>query len=272
VSEEFEMQVPVYRVPRPRGALDGSTGRLMLIAAGLGGTLLVVLGLSLVGGHHRGAIPVIEAEAGPVRVKPDNPGGMSIAGSEDEILSSSAGDDSGKLAPAAEAPALQALREQEQAETARAAAPRSAAVTPPTAPGTAPAAAVALAAPAPAVTRAAASPVPAALDRKPAAHPVLLAAAHAAESRPAESRPAGHATDVQLGAVDSEAAAQQEWARLTRKAPELLGTRRPAFSPAARGGQTFWRLRTGGFASVAEATTFCERARAKHLPCDIAAF
>jgi hypothetical protein len=257
VSEDFEIPAPVYRVPRPRGALDGGTGRLMLIAAGLGGALLVVLGLSLVGGHHRGAIPVIEAETGPVRVKPDNPGGMSIAGSEDEVLSSS--DDSGKLAPAAEAPALQALREQEQAETAHAA------VTPPTAPAAAPvlAAPAPAAAPPAAATPVAAPPVPA----KPVAHPVVLAAAH-----PAEARPAVHGTDVQLGAVDSEAAAQQEWARLSRKAPELLGSRRPAFSPAERGGQTFWRLRTGGFGSVAEATTFCERARAKHLPCDIAAF
>jgi hypothetical protein len=249
VSEDFEIPAPVYRVPRPRGVLDGGTGRLVLIAAGLGGTLLVVLGLSLVGGHHRGAIPVIEAEAGPVRVKPDNPGGMSIAGSEDEVLSS---DDSGKLAPAAEAPALQALREQEQAETSHAA------VASPTAP------APVAAAPAPVAAPAAATPV--AAPPVPAAHPAVLAAAHPAEVRPA------HGTDVQLGAVDSEAAAQQEWARLSRKAPELLGSRRPAFSPAERGGQTFWRLRTGGFASVAEATTFCERARAKHLPCDIAAF
>ncbi len=249
MSEDFEIPAPVYRVPRPRGVLDGGTGRLVLIAAGLGGTLLVVLGLSLVGGHHRGAIPVIEAEAGPVRVKPDNPGGMSIAGSEDEVLSS---DDSGKLAPAAEAPALQALREQEQAETTHAA------VASPTVP------APVVAAPAPVAAPAAATPV--AAPPVPAAHPAVLAAAHPAEVRPA------HGTDVQLGAVDSEAAAQQEWARLSRKAPELLGSRRPAFSPAERGGQTFWRLRTGGFASVAEATTFCERARAKHLPCDIAAF
>jgi len=262
VSEDFEIPAPVYRVPRPRGVLDGGTGRLMVIAAGLGGTLLVVLGLSLVGGHHRGAIPVIEAESGPVRVKPDNPGGMSIAGSEDEVLSSTSGDDSGKLAPAAEAPALQALREQEQAETAHAA------VTPPTAPAPAPAAAPVIAAPAPvAAPAAAAPPVPAAPEHKPAAHPVVLASAH-----PAEARPAAHGADVQLGAVDSEALAQQEWARLTRKAPELLGSRQPAFSRAERGGQTFWRLRTGGFASVAEATTFCERARAKHVPCDIVAF
>ncbi len=258
MSEDFEIPAPVYRVPRPRGALDGGTGRLMVIAAGLGGTLLVVLGLSLVGGHHRGAVPVIEAESGPVRVKPDNPGGMSIAGSEDEVLSSTSDDDSGKLAPAAEAPALQALREQEQAETAHAAvAPAPAPAVAAPAPVTAPAAATAVAAP----------PVPAAPDRKPAAHPVVLAAAH-----PAEARPAGHGTDVQLGAVDSEAIAQQEWARLARKAPELLGARQPAFSRAERGGQTFWRLRTGGFASVAEATTFCERARAKHVPCDIVAF
>jgi len=257
VSDDFEIPAPVYRVPRSRGGMDGGTGRLLLIAAGLGGTLLVVLGLSLVGGHHRGAIPVIEAEAGPVRVKPDNPGGMSIAGSEDEILSSTSGDDSGKLAPAAEAPALQALHAQEQAEAARAAAPRIAAVAPPAVP------APAVVAPTPAV----APPVPAAPERKPAAHPVVLAAAH-----PPETRPAGHATDVQLGAVDSEAAAQQEWARLARKAPELLGARQPTFSRLERGGQTFWRLRTGGFGSVAEATSFCERVRAKRMPCDIAAF
>ena len=41
---------------------------------------------------------------------------------------------------------------------------------------------------------------------------------------------------------------------------------------ASRDGKTFYRLRTGGFASIAEATDFCERSRQAGAACTIAAF
>jgi hypothetical protein len=209
-----------------------------------------------------------------VRVKPDNPGGLTVAGQDDETFSSTGAADAGKLAPAAEAPALQALRAQERAEESHARPPHPAA-TPPATPLATP-----LAAPP-------AQPVslPPAEKSVPASVPVSAmpehrttpaaprtgpsaAASHATEASPAS----GHAAQVQLGALLTEAAAQEEWARLNRKAPDLLAARRPDISRMEHSDHPLWRLRTGGFADVAEATLFCQHARAKGVPCSIAAF
>ena len=77
---------------------------------------------------------------------------------------------------------------------------------------------------------------------------------------------------VQLAAVASEQAAQAEWQRLSKRMPDLLGARKPTVQRVDRDGRTIWRVRTGGFADLAEATSFCARVRAKGASCSIAAF
>ena len=57
----------------------------------------------------------------------------------------------------------------------------------------------------------------------------------------------------------SEDAAKSEWQRLSKRLPDLLGQRQPAFSKTEHDGRTLWRVRTGGFGDVAQATSFCER-------------
>jgi hypothetical protein len=88
---------------------------------------------------------------------------------------------------------------------------------------------------------------------------------------PAAPAAAGQ-TQVQLAAVGTEAAARQEWARLARRMPDLLGTQRPVFSQVERDGHVLWRVRTGGFASAAEASLFCQEVRAKGGGCTVATF
>jgi hypothetical protein len=218
--------------------MDPGTRKLAMIAGGLGATLLVVVGGWSVIGHRSTTVPVVQADNRPIRVKPDNPGGMQVAGAEEDILSGGTESKDGKLAPPPETPAPQALR------------------TPP--PATPPIAAAPL--PAPAAVAAAPKPVVAA---KPVAVPAVEK--HAAASA------AGN-TLVQITAVHSEDAAKSEWQRLSKRLPDLLGQRKPAFSKTEHDGRTLWRVRTGGFSDVGQATSFCEKMRAKGVGCAVAEF
>jgi hypothetical protein len=245
MSDELDIPSPTYRVPRHRRGMDTGTRRLAIIAGGLGGALVLLVGGWSVLGHRSTGVPVIEADSSPLRVKPENPGGMSVAGSNEEILSDGADGTVGKLAPASETPAPQNMQ---------AAKPPVVASPPPPPPA------------APAVPAPVAPPVVAAA---PAAKPT--APLHVAAAEPAHPM-SGKGTLVQLAALSSEDAAKVEWERLAKRMPDLLGKHQPAVSKIERDGKTFWRLRTGGFSDIAQATAFCEQVRAKGNGCSIAAF
>jgi hypothetical protein len=247
MSDELEIPAPTYRVPRHRRGMDAGTRRLAFIAGGLGGALLLLVGGWSVLGHRSGGIPVIEADSSPVRVKPDNPGGMQVGGTSEEILSDTAGGQAGKLAPGAETPAPQQL-----------AAPVAPAAT----------------SPSPAASSSAASAPPAVAPAVPPSSASATAAKPAAKTAagPVPVHPAGKGTLVQLAALMSEDAAKSEWQRLEKRMPSLLEGRQPAVSKIERDGKTYWRLRTGGFSDVAQATAFCEQVRAKGSGCSIASF
>ena len=235
MSDDLSIPSPTYRIPGHRHGMDPVTRRLVLIAGGLGGVLLAVVGGWSVMGHRSTTVPVVQADSRPMRVKPENPGGMQVAGADDDIFSGGNRAGDGKLAPPPEAPAPQALSAPPPVPPA-ATAPASAAVSVPAAP------------PAPA------KPVAA----KPAIAP--------------DKHPAANGALVQLAAVHSEDAAKSEWQRLSKRMPDLFGQHRPAFSKTQHDGQTLWRVRTGGFADAAQATTFCEKVRAKGAGCSVADF
>lgn len=252
MSDEMSLhRGPSYRVHRDRGP-DAATQRLMYIAGGLTGALvLIVLLWSSVGHHSGGGVPVVQADQRPVRVKPANPGGMQIPG-----LSADAGAADGgsgdRLAPPPETPDPAALAKQE----------------PPPVPVPAPAATVPpVAAPAPVVATAppVATPVPAQPKVAPAVAPM------APERHAAKVEPSGHQA-VQLAALTTEAGARQEWDRLAKKMPALFNGHRPVISKFDHDGHTLWRLRTGGFATEAEAKQFCQELKAKGAGCAVAAF
>nr|WP_283949729.1 SPOR domain-containing protein [Limobrevibacterium gyesilva] len=243
--------------------MDPNTRRLVLIAAGIGGALLVLVGAwSLTGRRHSG-IPVVEADSRPLRVKPENPGGLQVAGSDEAILSGKS-DDTAALAPPPEAPAPQALKAQERL----AAAPAPAA--PPVAANPVPAAQTVSLSPAAPATPGTAlvSPLP---DTKPPA-PKPAAVAKAAPTPAPSAAPAGRGAQVQLAALVSEQAALSEWQRLEKKMPDVLGGRKPAVMKVEHEGKTFWRLRTGGFADATEASSFCAKIKAKGASCSVASF
>jgi hypothetical protein len=235
VSDEVNFRTPTYRMPS-RG-MDPATKRLGLIAAGLGGALLVLMGAWSVTGHGSGRVPLIASPAGPMRVKPANPGGMQLSANEDLYSQAHSDIADGKLAPAPEVPDPQALRQPPRQEPAAPvpANPVGAAVTPVVAP--------------------LGKPAVAAIAAKPATH--------------SEPAPVAGPMMVQLAALPTEQAAKDQWALLQHRLTELLRGRQPTVSKTEVGGHVWWRLRVGGFTDSAGAKGFCDKVRAKGEGCDV---
>jgi hypothetical protein len=247
-----------YRTPRSRSGMDPNTRKLAIIAGSIGGALAVIVAAwSFTGGRGPGGVPVVEADSRPLRVKPEKQAqGPEVDDSDDGRQA---------LAPTPEAPKPQALKAQAEAAAAAAAAAASR----PTPPSPQPVALTSPVAPSPVAP----SPVPAlpaapAATSRPASPPPAAAAAPA----PAKPPAAAGKAQVQLAAVGTAEAARDEWSRLQKRMPDILGGRTPAVLKYERDGKTLWRLRTGGFASNSEASSFCQKVRAKGGNCSVAAF
>jgi hypothetical protein len=225
--------------------MDPDMRRMALFAGGIGTVLVLLIAASAITGRHSGETPVVTADARPIRVKPENPGGMKIDGAENDVFSAGTDTGNAKLAPAAETPDTKAWRS----------APAPVAEAPP---------AAAVAAPPSAIV---AAPKAVPTPPKPAV------AAAAVPARPsAQPNASGHSATVQLAALTSEEAAHGEWQTLSKRMPELLGSRQPSYSRTEHDGHTFWRVRTTGFADAAQARSFCEKVRAKGAGCSVTEF
>jgi len=104
-------------------------------------------------------------------------------------------------------------------------------------------------------------------------HPVVAAASSAGSPGPAVPAMAKAAPQVephlavQLAALGSAQRAEAEWQRLRQHAPKLTDGHQPAISEAEVNGHQVWRLRTAGFADVAEAGAFCTDIRTAKSDC-----
>ena len=258
-----EMRAGTWRVPnhsrRGRG-MDPATRKLGLIALGVGGVVVLGVGIWSATGHRNAVVPVIQADSRPVRVKPENPGGLQVSGSNDEIMSGDAGPASSRMAPPAETPEPKLLRARQQEQPAAQMASQMASL------GTAvPLAAGPSAAGHPAELHPPISGLP---EKRAVVTQPPVGGASPASSQAGTAK----GTLVQFAALGSEAAARAEWTQLNKRIPDLLGGRQPSFSRTERDGKVFWRVRTGGFADKAQATSFWEMARAKGATCSIASF
>jgi hypothetical protein len=240
VSDDISIPRPGFAASRRGQKLEPGTKRLIWIAAGLVVGLGGIVGVSTLVGRRSAEAPVVQADARPIRVKPDNPGGLQVAGTNNEIFSGGSDTGGSKLAPPLEAPNPKGLN------------------APP----------VALAAPAALPSIVAAQPQAAApVAIKPPAPPVA-----AVTPKPAPKPLAGKGPTVQLAAVASEASAHAEWQVLVKKMPDVLSGRQPNFAKVERDGKSYWRVRTAGFTDVSAAKTFCEHVRAKGAGCSVADF
>ncbi|TDH64255.1 SPOR domain-containing protein [Dankookia rubra] len=246
-----DLAVPSWR---PRQEKQGLSVKMLAVAGGLVGAVAlagaVAWGLSRMGPQP---VPVIEADVRPLKVRPENPGGMVVPNQDQLILEPLAvrreaerRSSNSRLDQGPEAPQLDLLK-------------RQAAPPPPT---LAEPAAPAPAAPTPAPTPA--PPTALANNAAPLAPPV-------AAQRPAPAAPAAAAVNgramIQLGALATEEAARAEWDRVAKRVPELAGFQ-PRITKVERDGQTpLFRLRAGGLADAAAAKTLCEAVRAKGGAC-----
>ncbi|SDB70526.1 SPOR domain-containing protein [Belnapia rosea] len=269
-----DITVPSWRA-RPVQA--GPNWRMLAVAGGLLGT--VAIGGAITWGVSRmgpRAVPTIEPDARPVKIRPEAPGGLVVPNQDQLVLeppsvrraaerSSTA---MARLDRGPESPALDLLRQQAAppAPVAPEPAPPPVAVPSPApvalAPPVAapPAAPPRSAAPAPAVQAAAPVPVPAA--PRPVTPTPVAAPAHNAVSPVANGR-----AMVQLAALSSEESARGEWERLQQRIPELAALQ-PVITRFEREGKPpLYRLRAGGLSSAAAARTLCAAVQAKAAPC-----
>jgi hypothetical protein len=72
---------------------------------------------------------------------------------------------------------------------------------------------------------------------------------------------------VQVAAASTEAAANAEWAKRAKAAPDLFGAAEKFVVQADVNGRTVYRLRVGSFATSAEADAFCTAYKAKGGAC-----
>jgi hypothetical protein len=215
------------------------------------------------GGTQADGVPLIRADERPTKVKPDQPGGMAIPDQNVSLYNEKPGGPPvEKLLPAAEQPMPRP-----------APAPREAAIPasppgPPTQampqgmPSASPLAVVppqpAHVAPKPAVKAAPAPLATAAPQPKGAAQPVAISAGKGP-------------TQLRLGSLRSPEAARDEWARLKRENPDLLGKLTAVAVRADLGEQgIYYRIQAGSFGDAAAAEKLCGELKRRKLGCILA--
>jgi hypothetical protein len=230
-------------------------------------------------GHHGapGAVPVLHADERPVKVPPANPGGMEVPDQDMYILNRDKPVDSRveQLLPPPETPLPRPTPPQPVVTDSPPATPAPVAapavqVTPE--PATAPPAAAEPAPPpasAPAAAAAQSPPVAVAAPPPAAVAPPTPAVmpTHVAPPSPPKAV-SGSGYRLQLGAVRTAEAAQQEWTRLKREQPELLGSlSAEARRVDLRERGVYYRIVAGPIGDAAAAEHACDELKRHKVGC-----
>ena len=193
-------------------------------------------------------VPLIRADDRPTKVKPDQPGGMTIPDQNVSLYNERPGGTPvEKLLPAPEQPMPRPAS----------GAKETTLLEPPSAPATQQPAAQPIAK---AAAKVAPKPAPAA-----PAKPVALT--------PAGAAPAGKASPVQiqLSSLRSPEAARDDWARLKREYPDLLGKLTAVAVRTDLGDKgIYYRVLAGSFGDAATAEKLCSELKRRNLGCILA--
>jgi hypothetical protein len=264
-------------------------GRWVFWLLGLVAISLVGSGVMLLSGtapHEPADVPLITADPNPVRVRPDDPGGLRVPHLDKEVYDQIQRGTRQATAPRPGAPRVESLlpppeapkplpvepvaltpgpSPQQLARELEAPAPQPSAAAPQ------PPAAAPAPPPASPPPRGAAPPATPPAAASPSGQQAAVSPAAPSATPPTAAPPTGQGRiQVQLAAVPSEQAAAAEWERLRRRMPDLLGNQRLIVSRGERDGQPFFRVRTGGFADNAQARAFCDQVRQRGGSCFVA--
>lgn len=225
--------------------------------------LLAVMALGVAARHilfgespkdHSLSVPVIHAEDKPIKVKPQDRGGMDVPNQDkliyDRMAAKKEEQEPERLLPPPEQAQTPPVQEAPALVPAPAPAPVPSGKTAPVPALSAPLPPP-VAAPAPPPVPA---PTPAPKVQQPAAKPAP--APTPAPAAPPAKAAAGGSWVVQLGAVHSEAEAKTEWNRLKGAHPELAGLSSDIVQVDIPGKGLFWRVR-GGPLEEAQARVLC---------------
>ncbi|CAA7623718.1 SPOR domain-containing protein [Magnetospirillum sp. UT-4] len=267
-------------------------GYVTIAAAVLAVGLIVALGLHFLGGRRDGSsgIPVIKADERPIKIRPDDRGGMQVPNQDKLVYERMDGESEAKVErllptpeqpavplPAAAPPAPVGAARTEVLKPAPAPAPapmppkmaeppmaRPAPQTPVTVQPAEPAPVKVTAAPAP--QRPAAMPAPAMpAPAMPAPAMPATAPAPAAKAPP----PAGD-WQIQLGALRSAPDADKEWGRIQKANADLLGQLKSDVVRVELGDKgVFFRLRAGPLSEQA-AKQLCTELKIRNQGCIVA--
>jgi hypothetical protein len=238
----FEPIDPAQRSAMPYRRIKRRSHRGLAVVLALGVMALSAGGLwvgyRLSAGRQAGDVPLIRADADPVKVKPEDPGGMEIPNRDRFVFNPKGGMPVEQLLPPPEVPLPR---------PAAVANPAPQAVAPVVAPPTAPPIAPAGSAPSP-----------------PTISPPSQAAAVASVGSGSDIR--GYR--LQVGAVKTPEIAKREWDRIKRQNGDLVGSLSVAMDRVDLGGRgVFYRIQAGPIADAAQAERVCAQLRQRGVGC-----
>jgi cell division septation protein DedD len=231
---------------RPRRRLRGPLLVVLVMLASAGGVWI-----AYTRGHDRkpGEVPLIQADQGTTKTRPQQPGGMAIPDQDKLVYNQGKGAPQvEKLLPPPETPLPRPT------PPLPAAAPPSPPSAPTGPPGTGAVVAVPPTGPAPAASLSAPTP--------------LAAAPVAAPPPPAAAPSAGGGYRLQLGALRSEEAARQEWDKIRRANSDLLGNLTAIWPRADLGDRgVYYRIQTAPVGDGATAERLCGELKRRNVGC-----
>jgi SPOR domain len=241
----FEPLDPAQRGAMPYRRIKRRAHRGLAVVLALG-----VMGLSAGGlwvGYRlstgrapSGGIPLIHADTDPIKVKPDDPGGMEIPNRDRFVFNPKGGMPVERLLPPPETPLPRPV---------------------PTANNTVP----------PPSAEPVAAPAPSAPVAAPAPAPVVPAPPQTA-AVPAPSAGADvRGYRLQLGAVKAPEMAKQAWDRIKRQNSDLVGALSVSVDRVDLGDRgIFYRIHAGPIADAAQAERLCAQLRQRGVGCILA--